>query len=164
MNSPMLKRRLNPFLLASTVLVLSLLAGLAVTWQGQLSELVNEKKNLSTEIQDKNQKIDELQSEVSNLTDESSTLQETVDQLKSLNSELNATIRQKEAKIVSLETTIDEKETTISNLESTNQDLEENISDTRDGFLTVCVAEEESGNITDTSEDLCAEHFGDSYE
>jgi len=39
MKTPVLKRRLNPFLLATTVLVLSLLAGLSVMYQGQLSDI-----------------------------------------------------------------------------------------------------------------------------
>lgn len=160
----MLKRRLNPFLLASTVLVLSLLAGLAVLWQGQLSELVSDKKNLSTEIEEKNQKISSLQAEKSNLSEETSTLKDAVKQLKGLNSQLNATIKERDAKISSLESIVDDKDEEIEGLEDTNEELRENVSDIEEDFLTVCKAEEDSGNITDIGSTFCDRQFGEEFE
>ncbi len=68
MKTPMLKRRLNPFLLISTVLILSLLAGLSVLYQGQLDNVVSQKEDLSEELQEKNERIAELQQETTNLT------------------------------------------------------------------------------------------------
>lgn len=164
MEAPMLKRRLNPFLLASTVLVLSLLAGLAVTWQGQLSNLVEDKRNLSSTLEQKNQKISSLENKVSNLTQESSTLRSDVSDLNALVSELNATIDTKKAKIADLEDRVDDREQTIDDLNSSYQELENNYTDLEDDLLVVCSSEDDSGNITDTSEDICSENFGDSYE
>lgn len=161
MKTPMLKRRLNPFLLASTVLVLSLLAGLAVTWQGQLSELVSEKKNLSTELEEKNSRIEKLEAEKSNLTEKSSTLAETVSQLKGLNSQLNATIKEKEAKIISLENIIDDKEQDIKDLNETNEELRDNLSAMEVAFLDTCSEEKDAGNFTETAETNCDEYFSD---
>lgn len=164
METPMLKRRLNPFLLASTVLVLSLLAGLAVTWQGQLSNLVEDKRNLSSTLEQKNQEISSLESEVANLTEESSTLKSDVSDLNALVSELNATIDTKDAKIADLENSLDDREQRIDKLNSSYEELESNYTDLEDDLLVVCSSEEESGNITDTSETICSEHFGDGYE
>ncbi|MFB6207943.1 MAG: hypothetical protein ABEJ69_01190, partial [Candidatus Nanohaloarchaea archaeon] len=74
METPLLKRRLNPFLLISTVLVLSLLAGMSVVYQSQLHDLVSSKKDLSQELQQKNQRIAELEARNSNLSSRLSTL------------------------------------------------------------------------------------------
>lgn len=68
MKTPLLKRHLNPFLLVSTVLILSLLAGLSVLYQGQLDTMVSERQQLSQELQDKNQRIAQLKQEKSNLS------------------------------------------------------------------------------------------------
>lgn len=64
----MLKRHLNPFLLVSVVLILSLLAGLSVLYQGQLNNLVTDKKELSQELNQKNQQITQLKQQKSNLS------------------------------------------------------------------------------------------------
>ena len=68
MNSPMLKRRLNPFLLATIILVLSILAALSVLWQGNLTQLQTEKNNLSDSLNQSQQRIAELEVENNNLS------------------------------------------------------------------------------------------------
>jgi len=68
MKTPVLKRRLNPFLLATTVLVLSLLAGLSVMYQGQLSDILSDKKSIQQQLDDRNQEVSNLESENSDLT------------------------------------------------------------------------------------------------
>lgn len=83
MEAPLLKRRLNPFLLISTVVVLSLLAGLSVLYQSELNDLVTERKNLSATLEDRNQKINELETEVDNLTDRRSELNQSLVNLQS---------------------------------------------------------------------------------
>lgn len=94
MKSPMLKRRLNPFLLATIVLVLSILAALSVLWQGNLSEIQQERNNLSETLDEKNQRISSLEQENNNLSQQINSLEgdleQYLDENQLLRSQLNS--------------------------------------------------------------------------
>lgn len=66
----MLKRRLNPFLIAITILVLSLLAGLSVMYSGVIEDKVEKTKDLNETIKQKNQEISRLKAAKANLSQE----------------------------------------------------------------------------------------------
>ena len=84
MAQPILKRRLNPFLLISTVAALSLLAGVAVisqdriaavqeeknTWQERFNERNNTIQRLSLENENKSRQINALEQNISNTAQE----------------------------------------------------------------------------------------------
>lgn len=138
MEAPMLKRRLNPFLLVSTVLILSLLAGLSVLYQGQLDNVVSDKKSLKEELQDKNAKVKQLKAEKSDLSQELGNKSNVLDNLrkvrKSLASELNTTQED-------LEEVKSERDMWKEHAEELNTSLE-----------FTCI---DSNNLTDTAQDQC---------
>ncbi len=148
-DTPLLKRRLNPFLLASTILILSLLAGLSVLYQGQLSDMLSEKKSLQEELETKNQRISTLQARNSNLSTElrtkSNDLQET---LRLYNSEREQRL--------TLENETDELESEIDSLEANISDKMETVNDLNQSLGTICDLEYE--NMTsDLSQGECEE-------
>jgi septal ring factor EnvC (AmiA/AmiB activator) len=61
MAQPILKRRLNPFLLISTVAALSLLAGVSVLYQSQIADA-------ETNVSETNQELREAQNEIQRLS------------------------------------------------------------------------------------------------
>lgn len=92
MAQPILKRRLNPLLLISTVAALSFLAGVSVIAQDQISQA----NQNASETQEK---LAEARTEVKHLTKEKRKLS---DQIKSLNntiSSLNSELEEKKGKI-----------------------------------------------------------------
>ncbi|MFB6191185.1 MAG: hypothetical protein ABEJ64_02060 [Candidatus Nanohaloarchaea archaeon] len=133
MKTPMLKRRLNPFLLVSTVLILSLLAGLSVLYQGQINNLVEEKKDLKQQIEQKDRRISKIQQEKSNLSADLQRMQQLYQ-----NKEKNATTLLEELKKVraKLENLRDQVRTLqASNTTSSTRDV-------NDTFALVCFDEE----------------------
>ena len=151
--TPLLKRRLNPFLLASTVLVLSLLAGLSVMYQGQLSDLVGDKKSLNEEIEQKTQEIAELENETSRLSTQLETAQSDRGQLQNQ-------LTDREAQIDSLNTQIADKNQEISGLEDERDSLETELAEAESNASTfydelevVCQAPDE--NLTDLGDEFC---------
>lgn len=138
MEAPMLKRRLNPFLLVSTVLILSLLAGLSVLYQGQLDNVVSDKKSLKQELQDKNNQIKQLKAEKSDLSqklgEKSGSLSELRKLYESTKEKLNSTSDE-------LEEVKSERDMWKSHAEDLNTSLE-----------FTCI---DSNNLTDTAEDQC---------
>lgn len=132
-----LRRRLNPFLLISTVVVLAILAGLSVTYQDVLSDKVSTNQQLRDTVEEKEARITALENETANLSsaleltrqDLAATVNETqrqeetiqdlegeVSDLEGTVSDLESTIEEKNATIDDLRTTIDEKTTTVNNL------------------------------------------------
>lgn len=146
MKTPLLKRHLNPFLLVSTVLILSLLAGLSVLYQGQLNNVVTEKKELNQTLQDKNQRITRLQQEKSNL---STSLADTESDLKRY--------------IDLYETEKDQRKTLegeVSDLEEKVEDLEETgelVDGLNESLKLVCWSLDDKNKTTTISNQECSE-------
>lgn len=139
-----LRRRLNPFLLISTVVVLGILAGLSVTYQDVLSEKVSTNKQLQADLQEKRSRVVTLENMTQNLStalsrtrqDLAATVNETQRQEQTISSledtvaslngtvqSLEETVADQEATIDSLKQTIDEQETEIANLEANLTDI-----------------------------------------
>ncbi|MFB6159268.1 MAG: hypothetical protein ABEJ95_06465 [Candidatus Nanohalobium sp.] len=82
MSTPILKRRLNPLLLISTVAALSLLAGVSVVYQDKLSEAHDIKREINQSLQEKSREVERLEAVVSNRTARLSSLKDNVSRLK----------------------------------------------------------------------------------
>lgn len=130
MKAPLLKRRLNPFLLASIVLILSLLAGLSVLYQGKLSDLVSDNRNLTEELQDRKDRINSLEADKSNLSSKLETTEEDLDryitlynQEKDKRETLNQKVSTLEDERDGLEDKIDSLEATVTEINTTLGDI-----------------------------------------
>jgi len=128
METPMLKRRLNPFLLATTILVLSILASLSVLYQGQLSNILQEKNDIRETLEERNQKIQEMESKNENLSEKVSSqkedIQTYIDDNKLLESQidsLNSTLQSLESQLKKVK---DERDGAQDKLESINGTLQ----------------------------------------
>lgn len=157
MDAPLLKRRLNPFLLISTVVVLSLLAGLSVLYQSELNELVTDRKNLSSTLEEKNSRIDSLEGQIENLSGRSTELNESVENLRTDLADRITSLEQKNATIENLRETVAENNETIESLRQSNEMLNSTVNSMRLDFGTLC--ENDANNLTQSSEDKCEEYF-----
>ncbi|MFB6291934.1 MAG: hypothetical protein ABEI58_00910 [Candidatus Nanohaloarchaea archaeon] len=148
-DTPMLKRRLNPFLLASTILILSLLAGLSVLYQGQLSDMLSEKKQLKNELEEKKERISTLQARNANLSKE----------LRTTENDRQRVLRLYESekkKRLALENQTETLKKRIDSLESNVSDKLELVNELNESIGTICDLEYE--NMTSTlSQDQCEE-------
>ena len=156
METPLLKRRLNPILLISTVLTLALIAGMSVVYQDQLNTLVSDNKELEQQLEDKKQTIENLKAENKDLEDRASTLNSTSNQLRDLIDEKNQTIEQQESTITSLRDQNQELETQVEGLNSTVTELEANISEIKNDLQSIC--ENGDNNLTDDSDQTCGDY------
>ena len=155
METPLLKRRLNPFLLISTVVVLSLLAGLSVLYQSELNDLVTDRKNLSSTLEEKNSQIADLESQVNNLSSRSSDLNQSVENLRtSLTQKIN-TLEQKNSTIDRLRESVAGNNDTIEALRQENRELNSTVKDMRLDFGTLC---EGDSNLTDSGQETCEDY------
>jgi chromosome segregation ATPase len=156
MEAPLLKRRLNPFLLISTVVVLSLLAGLSVLYQSELNDLVTDRKNLSSTLEEKNSQIADLESQVNNLSSRSSDLNQSVENLRtSLTQKIN-TLEQKNSTIDRLRESVAGNNDTIEALRQENRELNSTVRDMRLDFGTLC--NKEFNNLTNSSQTTCEDY------
>lgn len=160
MNSKVLKRRLNPFLLASTVLILALLAGLSVLYQGQLSEILSDKKDLKQKIDNKNQEISTLKNEKSNLTEKLTDREQDIESYVSENQQLKTEISSLESDVSELESEKTGLESDISDLNSTVKNLEVELSDINSTLEDICDYE----NNTVRDGDQHCEDWGHEFE
>lgn len=157
METPLLKRRLNPILLISTVLTLALIAGMSVIYQDQLNNLVSNNKDLQQQLEEKEQTIENLESENKDLEERASTLNSTSNQLQDLIDEKNQTIEDQESTITNLRNENQEIEDQVEGLNSTVTELEANISEIENDLQGIC--ENGDNNLTDGSEQTC-ESYG----
>lgn len=152
MKSPMLKRRLNPFLLATTILVLSILASLSVLYQGQLSNILQEKNNLSEELEERDSKINNLEQENSNLSD---TVNSQAERIETYQNEKDLL----ESQLDSINSTVQSLREQVDDLEAENAEIRDQMENLNDTMFVICT----SNNTIDNGEDLCSDH-GHSYE
>lgn len=115
MKEQFLKRKLNPFLLISTVLVLAILAGSSVFYQTELSDLVSTRNQLQEDLKEKNQTL-------ANTMEMNQNLNETI-------REFERNIRQKESKINEQNQRITVLERELDQAENQNQETQERISE-----------------------------------
>ena len=153
MKTPVLKRRLNPFLLATTVLVLSLLAGLSVMYQGQLSDILSDKKSLEDTLEDRNQKVSNLQAENANLSQQIQEKNNRINSLASESSQLESEVSALESDVNTLEVQISEKDQEILELENEKDNITRTLALINESFENVC--EDDYVNMTEDSQDEC---------
>jgi len=157
MEAPLLKRRLNPFLLVSTVVVLSLLAGLSVLYQSELNDLVTDRQNLSSTLEEKNSRISSLESQVNNLSTTSSDLNQSVENLKTdLGQKINS-LEAKNSTIERLQEDLSDRNETVEALRADNEQLNDTVQDMRLDFGTLC--ENNRENMTQSGQEICDEYF-----
>lgn len=152
MKSPMLKRRLNPFLLATTILVLSILASLSVLYQGQLSSILQEKNNLSETLEQRQERIENLELENENLTEEVS---EKEDRIADYENEIDLL----DSQIDNLNSTVQSLRSSLEQLETENADLREQVGDLNDTMFVICDSNE---TYIENGEDQC-NRYGHEY-
>lgn len=142
MKTPMLKRRLNPFLLVSTVLILSLLAGLSVLYQGQLNNLVTDKKDLKQQLNEKDTKISELEQEKKNLTRQIREKDNEIQRLKSLLASKKQEVEKLSQQVTRLQNQLEQASSTSNTTRQINDTL---------GFI----CGDSENQLSSDSRDLC---------
>jgi chromosome segregation ATPase len=138
---PVLKRKLNPFLLTSLMLVLCILVAVSVVYQAELSDISGENQQLQTSLEDEQQLNSRL-----------------TEQMDRINNSLQST----ESELSSLETNYTEIQNEFSDLESEKQILEEELSTAENSIEslnnsleTICTG---TSNLTASAENQCTKH------
>ncbi|MDY6765876.1 MAG: hypothetical protein SVW77_00755 [Candidatus Nanohaloarchaea archaeon] len=156
-----LRRRLNPFLLVSTVVVLAILAGLSVTYQDVLSEKVSTNQQLRQTVEEKNVRIATLENRTANLStrlaaarqDLAATVNETQRQ-EQLITDLESAVTSLNSTVQSLRSTVASQEATIADLESEVETQESEIVALKDNLTLIC-EDVPASNMTDAAADAC---------
>lgn len=148
METPLLKRRLNPFLLVSTVLILSLLAGLSVLYQGHLNNVETKKKDLKQQLQEKKERIAEIKQQKTNLSTE---VRETEDELQRYIDLYKTEKKQRKE----LQEQVKSLESQIENIQSSGSALE----DLNNTLAVICI--DSNNQLTSDSISRCHSHGHD---
>lgn len=130
MAQPLLKRRLNPFLLISTVAALSLLAGVSVLYQDQISQKTNQVENINQTKAELQTEINEMEAQLQNRSIRMTELEKQINSLEAEKNSLNNTIGEKDQKIQELESQVQEAQD--------NSELEDTIDDINSSLSFVC--------------------------
>lgn len=123
MDTPMLKRRLNPFLLVSTVLILSLLAGLTVLYQGTLADVTDSKKDLQEQLNQSEHEIKQLKADKKNLTRQIRDKEDEISRLQSLLDSKEQEVNQLSQRITTLENQLEQASSTSNTTQQVNDTL-----------------------------------------
>ncbi len=106
----LLKRRLNPFLLVTTVIVLALLAGLSIIYQTQFDDIVSDKQSMQEELYQERAAAGELENktdaqnqEISNLENRTEELEEEAEEAQMSSEERDDTVESLQGQIENLE-------------------------------------------------------------
>lgn len=130
MKEQMLKRKLNPFLLITTVLVLAILAGSSVFYQTELSDLVSTRNQLQEDLENTSKVLQKT------IKDEKE-LNSTVDNLEESMREKNTEIELKDERITVLERELDKAETENTRFEQEISTLNSTVSNLNDSMETL---------------------------
>lgn len=158
MRDKLLKRKLNPFLLITTVMVLAILAGLSVMYQQELGELVGTKDNLSTELKDTEAELEQARKNITRLRDTRGSLNS---EIENLTTTLENVRESKNSEISGLEGDLEEARSERDNWKQKFEDknetaatLEKENSDLSNALTFVCGDLNES----ESSYDYCEQH------
>ena len=110
MAQPILKRRLNPFLLISTVVALSLLAGVAVISQDQISQKQNQISNLQNDNSRLEKQVNSLNSEIGNETVQIQTKNDNLTRMQNKVQELQSNLSTKKEEIQKLQNQVEQNQ------------------------------------------------------
>ena len=108
MENNFLKRKLNPFLLITTVMVLAILAGASVIYQQELGELVGTRENLSTQLENTEAELEQAKQNISDLR---STRESLNTEISGLETDLEGLRESKNQRISNLESNLSEVRT-----------------------------------------------------
>lgn len=110
MGQPILKRRLNPFLLISTIAALALLTGVAVVAQDRIKENVDSAEEINQSNKELNNTIMDLRSEIEDKNTKIDSLKNRLENFQTRIKSMNTTVKQKNQEIQSLEEKLAEAE------------------------------------------------------
>jgi chromosome segregation ATPase len=127
MAQPILKRRLNPLLLISTVAALSLLAGVAVLAQDQMADVQQERSNVEQQLQDALSEAERLRAEIGNKTARIRQMNGNISQLSEKLNRTESELENKTERINELESQLDEQRQAL-NQSETIQEMNESFS------------------------------------
>jgi len=140
----LLKRRLNPFLLLITVISLSLLAGLSITYQTQLDGATSDHQDLQENLTETKAELEEAETNLTILEDENEVLD---DQASGFNEDL----ADAESQVESLQNDIDVLNQDISSLEDERDSYKSNFEDIESDLAQICNEED----LDEGSEAIC---------
>lgn len=141
----LLKRRLNPFLLLTTVIGLSLLVGLSIIYQTQFDEVTSERQNLQEELNQVRENLNNTQQRLNATRGNEEQLQEQI-------SELESQLQNRSQSTESLEQRITELENQTQTLKESRNEYREDLSLAKSNILQICRQEE---NLNENSTDIC---------
>ncbi|MFB6190311.1 MAG: hypothetical protein ABEJ91_01950 [Candidatus Nanohaloarchaea archaeon] len=144
MDTPMLKRRLNPFLLASTILILSLLVGLSVLYQGTVSDKQQKLNRTEFQLQQTRKKIELLKADKKNLTRQIRKKEDEISRLQSLLDSKRQEVQQLSQRITTLESQLEQ----VSGTSNTTRKINNTLS---------YICSDEKTTLSNDARDLC--HF-----
>lgn len=114
MAQPLLKRRLNPLLLISTVAALVLVAGVSVIALDRIDQMQEERKQVAEQLQDKNQTIQELEAEKQNMSTTLEQFRKNYSTMKSEVKKKESIIENRTEKIQNLQQKVEDTQTDVS--------------------------------------------------
>ena len=118
MAQPILKRRLNPLLLISTVAALSLLAGVAVISQDRIATAQKNVTETTAQLKDARELIDELQVEKENKSRKINGLRSNLTETYNALQQSEEEIENKTEEVQSLQTRLDQQEEALDQSET----------------------------------------------
>ncbi|MFB6100137.1 MAG: hypothetical protein ABEK16_02585 [Candidatus Nanohalobium sp.] len=127
MATPILKRRLNPLLLISTVAALSLLAGVSVIYQDRVSSKVGEIEKLNQNISESMERIRTLENKTRNLKNTTENLNSTISTLRKKLERKESLIENKTQRISDLRSQLDQQRRALNQSDKIN-DLNSSLS------------------------------------
>ncbi|NMJ77314.1 hypothetical protein GLU64_02800 [Nanohaloarchaea archaeon] len=145
MEKRILKRKLNPFLLITTVLVLAILAGSSVFYQTELSNLTSSKRDLNIQLDNKTQKIKSLERQRQNLSKSLDDRIGEIERLENTNIEKENRINELKDRLTKLNSTSSQIKQENERLENENKDLKDRLDDLNFSMNIIC-----SSNSTST--------------
>mgnify|MGYP006299984055 CR=1 FL=1 len=159
MDNNFLKRKLNPFLLITTVMVLAILAGASVIYQQELGELVGTRENLSTQLENTEAELEQAKQNISELRETRDSLQTEVSgvetDLENLRTSTDREISNLESNLSEVRNERDNLRRDLNDTKTTLENVRESRDEMRLDFELVCA----EANLTETAEDRCDIYF-----
>jgi len=141
----LLKRRLNPFLLLTTVIGLSLLAGLSIIYQTQFDEVTSEKQSLE-------EKLVEAEAELENKRQNTTSLETRNNELQTEVSELEEQLNNQDESAEGLESEVERLESENSELQDERNEYRSDFNTVRSDLRTIC---DDEDNLNENSRLIC---------
>lgn len=135
MSQPILKRRLNPLLLISTVAALALLAGVSVIAQDQIAKAQQNVSTTAQELEEAENRIQELSLENKNLSVRLNSINHSLDETESELEETRQELENRTEEVENLQNQLDSQEE-FTELGSGQSDTVDDINDSMEVICT----------------------------